>query len=335
MKILLSALVVVSMLSCQNNKENSGDSHKKQSVLTEKSPIDSLNTLIKQQPNESFHYFSRAKAYLTKNNYVPAIEDIKKALSIDSTNISYHLEYGNMLMLVNKTREAKEIWEKCAELEGDHSSCKLKLAELYLFVQDYKQAVTFANDVLREDATKDLAYFYKGISYAEMGDTTKALQNYQQALEHNPENIQILDALATLYAHKNNLLAIDYYRLIQKKRPNQSKAYFDEAYFHHQRQDWQKAISLYEKTLQINQNQKGVYYNLGYVYFMVGNNEIAIDNFNKAIELDNNYLDAYFARGYVFEILGNKAQAKNDYKKCILLNAKHNPAHIGLERLNE
>lgn len=328
------SFILLSFFSCDNKKNQS-----KEKVITNPSininKADSISNLIKSNSSNPELYVLRAEEYLKNNQLILADVDFKKALSLDSNNTKYLFGYGNLKMITNQSHEASKIWEKCSRLDKENISCRLKLSELYLYIQDYEKTIKISNEILKIDNNKDIAYFYKGVALAEAGDTIRGLNSLQEALRLNPDNFNISDVIASIYSSKNNTLAIDFYKSLQKKFPNNSKPFFDLAYFYHKRKDWKNAISYYEKANQINPEDGESYYNLAFSYSQLKEYPLAITNFTKSSELLKNNLKAIFARGFMYELSGNTKKAIEDYTLCTIINIKFNPAHEGLERLKK
>ena len=77
----------------------------------------------------------------------------------------------------------------------------------------------------------------------------------------------------------------------------------------YQKENYDKAISYFNKAIELDPNNAVAYHNRGLVYFKIAsyfNTEPfykAISDFSKAIELDPNYVDAYYNRGLAYNNL--------------------------------
>ncbi len=100
-------------------------------------------------------------------------------------------------------------------------------------------------------------------------------------------------ALCATYG--NDRAAIKYFQKTITLDPNRSGAYFEEGISYGQLGQFDKALALIDKALEM-QPQNGLYlYGRGRVYLLAGEKEKAMQDFKKAAELDNgdarNYLD--------------------------------------------
>ena len=120
----------------------------------------------------------------------------------------------------------------------------------------------------------------------------------------------------------------------------------------YQKGNYDKAISYFNKAIELDPNNAVVYHNRGLVYFKTGsyyNTEPfhkAISDFSKAIELDSNYEDAYYNRGLAYnnlfhhyqklpaetfppEIEDKYHEAIADFDKVLELDPKYALAYAG------
>ena len=125
-----------------------------------------------------------------------------------------------------------------------------------------------------------------GDIYYNEGDTVQAINEYRLGLNLDPENINLLNSLAVIYAQ------IDQYK---------------------------KAIPLFERALALEPKDFMALYNLGSAHFRLENMEGALLYFEKALAVDNNYFDLLFQLGQIY------CQAKK-YKKAlhVLIKAEKN-----------
>lgn len=316
-------------------KENLDEQSNVKSTASFISQIDSITALIDENPNNPELYVSRAELWLDNKRVVPAEHDLKKALELDSTNEEYLLALGNHSALVNNTRNSRDLWEKCAAINPKNISCRIKLSELYFFVQDFERSVKYANEVLEMDPTKHLASYFKAMSMLEYGDTTKALRSFHDALEMKPDFSRAVAMLAKVYAEKNDDLAVDYYKNLLSLRPNDKTIYFNIGYFYQQRKAYTKSLNFYALAAKVDPENDGIYYNMGYINSELKEYDKAIDLFTKAIEVNNIAYQAYFARGYIYELKGNHSKANEDYASVLLLKPGYVPANEGIDRLKK
>lgn len=80
------------------------------------------------------------------------------------------------------------------------------------------------------------------------------------------------------------------------------------------------AIEMYLKAISVNPNHSGAYLNLGHAQYDKKEFELALIAYNKAIALNCDYVDAWIGKGNSLADLGKKIDAIESYKKAIFLN---------------
>lgn len=123
-------------------------------------------------------------------------------------------------------------------------------------------------------------------------------------------------------------LYIDRYK---DKSPDRIKAneLFQQAKIAQKEKDNDKALKLYNQSLDLNPDEAIVYHARGYFKLtrLELNSDVAynaVKDFNRAIKLDPGFADAYFHRALAISYVGRHWRACNDYSKAKELNPKLN-----------
>lgn len=180
-------------------------------------------------------------------------------------------------------------------------------------------------------------YISRGVSYALEGDYYKAIDDFDRAVELNPQDPRARYVRGIAY------FGVDYYsnswddfnKAIELD-PNYAKAYYARAIANydmlHSDKRYNKSISDYEKAILLglsldNQidlildrsNIAWAYLDMGYDYRNAGEHTKAISVFTKGIEVDPDVYGLYDARGYSYYILEDYSKAVSDFTHSIEL----------------
>ena len=159
-------------------------------------------------------------------------------------------------------------------------------------MKNYSAALENFNQAIESDPNNFFAYMERGGLYEELQDYNKVIKDYSKTAELKPDYF-MLDAVY------NNL----------------GNAYLEIA-------DYNNAIESFNKSLSLNFNKAEVYLNRGNVYADLKNYELALADYTKAIELNPNFWEAYYNRGLCYVELGNFDKAQADYQKAEVLGYK-------------
>jgi len=91
--------------------------------------------------------------------------------------------------------------------------------------------------------------------------------------------------------------------------------------------NYARAISDYDRAIEITPNYASAYSNRGMAYSELGNQRQALSDFDRAIEIDPEYAEAYINRGATYGKLGDQKHAISDYDRAIEINPEHADAY--------
>lgn len=99
-------------------------------------------------------------------------------------------------------------------------------------------------------------------------------------------------------------------------------AYLNRGYSHSRMGEFDNAIADYTKAIELNPRYAIAYHNRGFVYRRMGEYDRAILDFTKAIEINPKYASAYYYRGHIYHYNGEYEKAWEDIKKARSLGYK-------------
>ena len=163
----------------------------------------------------------------------------------------------------------------------------------------------------------------------QQGKLSEAETLYHQLLEEDPKQLDVLHALAVLYAQSNQyddaLTTLDKAIAIDEALASlyNSKG---NVYLRLGKQD--EAIAQYKKAIYYNKQYAAAYSNLGNAYYNKNQLDQAQKYYENAIHLTEDYSDAHYNLGILFTKLGENDKAITHLKKSIALNP-HRPTAYG------
>lgn len=301
-----------------------------------KSQGDSLDAVIATEPNNIEALTLRGSLRLRFNDPNGALLDFQRVAAIDSMHAPMLLHLGELKMLRNQSREARNAWTNCALADPEAIDCRINLAKLHASIQNYEPALKYLNELIEIDEYYAPAYLFKGIVVRDAKrDTTLALQYFQKATEVEPKYVEALDLMAVTLASRKDTLAKYYYQRIIDIEPKNAEAWYKLGVHYMDIDEINRAIEAYTQATIIDPNQADAYYNLGYIFtVLVPDYKEALKYYSASLKAkpDNNY-KAHYGRGYAYEMLGDVLKAEKEYRKTLALLPIHKPAKDGLERI--
>jgi tetratricopeptide (TPR) repeat protein len=330
--VVILALLAVYTISC-----GSSDKKKVETTTTDSTSAELalLNKQISDAPDNPDLYNKRAKYYSENKKFDEALSDINKALNLDSAKAEYFLTLSDIYFGTGKIKNCQAAIQKSINIDPEYTDGLLKMAELQLYFKEYTKTFEYINKALDVNKVNAKAYFMKGMTYKEMGDTGKAVSSFITAVDQDGDYYHAYIQLGIIFATRHNKLAEDYYNNALKLNPKSIEALYGLGMYYQEIAEYNKAIAAYDSILTINPSYKQAHFNLGYihlVYLRVYSQ--AIKHFTNAISCDPEYAEAYYNRGYSYELSGDVNSAKADYTKALSLKSNYQRAIDGLNRID-
>lgn len=330
----LSIVLIFSAVSCNQKTEKVVKSDTLVSD-TLADQLTRLNESVAKYPAKVKPYLDRARYYNKKEMFNEALQDVNKALTLDEKDPEVFIVLSDVYLYSGKTQRSLEALKKAKLLSPSDAGIEVKTARLYLTMSDYKQTFNYLRNALKLDPDNAEAFFISGLANEEMGDTIKAIDNYQMAVARDQKHFDALKQLGILFSIRHDKLAVDYLRNASQVRPGSPEPLYILGMFYQDNGEPDKALGVYNEIIQIDTAYKLAYYNTGYIHLVYKQEYLkAIEAFTKALELDEKYADALYNRGYANELLGNITSARKDYEMVLRMYVNDDKAIQGLNRLD-
>lgn len=297
--------------------------------------IAELQKLIQKEPENHLALFARGKLYLQKGKVDSALSDLSSAIRIDSTKADYFIALADAQLMSNRSRFTKISLLKAAQLDTSLSEPHMKLAELYVYVEQYKDALSEVNQALRRDVKNPKGYYLKGIIFKYLGDTAKAMSSFLTTTDLDPDYVNAYEQMGLIHAARNDKKAIDFYDAGLKRNSKNPQLLYNKAYFYQTIGQLDSAKANYKAILALTQQFSKAYYNLGYLAFDENNLTEALNYFQRAVQANPMYADAHYMEGYCYELQKDKPNALSKYEKTLAIKPNHELALAAIDRLKK
>jgi len=183
--------------------------------------------------------------------------------------------YGNILM-------AQKEYEKTIQLDPNAYAAYRELILIYTQTGRINDAISIAEEIRKKDNSVQTQLFLGGL-YTLLGDTTTAVNVYENVLTKEPENTEATVLLAGIYATINPEKSLDY---------------------------WDKFISF-------NKDLSDGYYQKSLVLLKLKRVADAKDNLQKAIDKDRENILPRLAIAEIYELENDYLKSIQQYEECL------------------
>jgi tetratricopeptide (TPR) repeat protein len=326
--LFLFAFVILLASSCKNT-----DTTKDYSVPVNDPAVMELSGKIKADPDNAALFFERGSLLHRIQEDSLALLDYKKAVSLDSNKAEYYSAIGDLLF-EHKDISGSVGWlEKAIKLNPKDPKAQLKIAKMFIFLNDYNKAFDAINTVLRQDVYNPEAYFLKGITYKNIKDTAKAISSFQTTINVLPDYREAHMQLGSLYSAKKDPKALQYYENAFRLDTTDVSPIYNTGLYYLNQNDLEGAKEQYKKAILKDKNYANAFFGMGFALMQQDSIEKAYRQFSIAVGIEPTNTDAYYNRGLCAEMLGRKAEAIADYEQALQFNPDYRPAADALKRL--
>jgi tetratricopeptide (TPR) repeat protein len=224
------------------------------------SAIAFLQEAIKKIPGSISLQISLARGYQQKNKMIEAMAIAQKMIGEHPENLdAAELQY-DLLLAAGRESEAITFLEKAYALAPSDVALSEKLLFAYAESKNAK-ALALADSLISVDANHRHAepYFAKGVYYSNTGNHAAAIQQFDEAIQH------------------------DYLYL---------PAYINKGIVYYEQKKYQEALKTFDLAMRVDPSYADSYYWNGKTHESMGNKEEARLNYRKAYQLDKTMEEA-------------------------------------------
>lgn len=328
--VTIALLFLVMLSSCSEEPAN------KQAPFegTGDPTLDALTSAIIQAPDDPTLYIDRANIYYEKENFDAALEDIKQALSFDSTNAAYLHLLADVQLDYFRSFEALQTMEKVLKLYPQRIQSLLKMSEFQYLLKKYEPSIATANRVLQIDPQNADAYFMMGLNYRDMQSNPNAIQMLQKAVELNPDIIDAWITLGQLHAEANDPIALRYFDSASEIAPDNIEVLHAKAFYLMEQEQLESSIQLFKRIARIDPQYDVAHFNAGLLYLDLDSIQQAYDQFNITVKIKPTHAKAYYYRGVTLALMGKPEVARQNFEQALRFDPELEEAKQALDEVN-
>ncbi|MFC1839336.1 tetratricopeptide repeat protein [Thermodesulfobacteriota bacterium] len=271
-------------------------------------------------------YIKRGDLYLvTHDLYDKTISDYIKAIELNSNSAKAYSGLSRIYRFKREYDKAISNISKAIELDPENPSYYSSRANLYLRQKrEYDNALSDYSKVINLDPDNFYAYGNRSDIYLLKGLYYKAISDLDKRQEKLREKISGIDRINpfTNYSYRNDEY-IDERISVWKKAKNivlnNDNEYFIRGRTYYDLQQYDYAISDFNKCIELNPKHFLYYEYRGAAYLKENKFEDAIFNYTKAIELSPKDAFNYYIRGKAFKENNQYSNAIVDFNKALEL----------------
>jgi len=285
--------------------------------------LDALTQRILTDPKNPELRYERAKVYYSMEGYDQAIEDLKNALIQDTTKADYFHLLADVYLDNYNSRLALNVMANAAQRFPERIPTLLKLAEFQMILKQNDNSMKTVNSILEIDPQEAEAFMMMGLNFKDVGDTDKAINSFQTAVEMDADLIDVWIILGNLFAEKKEKIAERYFNTAVSIDPENLSTVAARGTYYLQNNELEKAKKDFLFVTKKDIQNSNSFFNLGLVYIEQDSIGKANNMFDITLKTNPLYMKAYYYRGLTYELLGENKKAYADFQQL----ARHDPEY--------
>jgi tetratricopeptide (TPR) repeat protein len=280
--------------------------------------VRSISKKINKNPNDAELYYKRANTFFFEEKFQEALADIRIAIELNPEVAFYHFKEGEYYMSGDTAdaKMAEKSYLRALELEPGLEEAHFKLGILYFAKQRYKDCANQMEEILKNNSSNPDAFFFLGMINKETGDTVRAIQRFQEAVELNNTYYNAYMQLGLILLESNPELSLKYLNNAIRIDEFSDEAHYTKGLLLQNKNENAAAKEFYKRTLELNPGHRLAYYNLAFIEVMETNYIKALDYLDKLLFLDPEYVPALHFRGVIYKELKQFDKAEKDLKSA-------------------
>lgn len=215
------------------------------------------------------------------------------------------------------------------QIHPDAVSLKLKYGQVLLSKGRYEQAMKYLDMAERVEENNPDVHLIKGSAWLILGEDRAAEKSFGKAVKTaGSEEDDILYHIGAAYVQAGEVKkAVSFFEKALQINPENETALYELGFFSDMRGDFNKSIEYYNRYLDINPFNYSTWFNLGITYNKAGRYKKAIEAYEFALVLNDDFHQALFNIGNANANAGNYREAIKNYFDFLELEPDHDDAY--------
>ncbi|MCC9166955.1 tetratricopeptide repeat protein [Pontibacter harenae] len=332
---LLGFAVIICCSACNAEKAKEEQMVALQEVKDNpEAQLANLNAAIAKSKRDASLFTRRAVILFKNNDLSKALEDINDAIRLAKSEPYNLFVKAQILRAMGRYEEALPLALQAERNSYHSSSLYVLLGELYLRRLNYAEAREYIEKAQELSPSNEYAFYFKGRIMAAVGDTVRAIDNFQAALKHNSELMEPKRELAGIYVGQFNLQAAQpFLNKAYKQAPTDAKLLLYKGIMYQQTQKADSAQLFFRKAVAQNDTLKEAHYKLGILLYAQGDNAGAVEHLQKVADRYRGTTKYHVTLASSYERTGQYLNALQEYQRLIKVEPNYSYAYQAIARI--
>ncbi len=250
--------------------------------------------------------------YYTRRVFDKSLEAYKVAEALNSNNQVVQFRIGKLYIDKNENVKAKKAFEKSIKLNPKDAQSHYQLGKLHSRLGEWGRAQSLLSNSISLDSAYGLSHYELGIVLMGRGEVDSAKEEFQKALNIDPENPDFIIGMVNALVEKNQLdQSLNLLLPTSKKESNNAKVFYAICNVYTKKRFLTIAIQNCEKSLEFNKDNHDTMNRLAWLY---SKKNVKLE---EAFDLSSKTLVAFPDRPEFIDTLSEIFYVRGETKKAI------------------
>ncbi|MBN2753912.1 MAG: tetratricopeptide repeat protein [Candidatus Goldbacteria bacterium] len=247
---------------------------------------------------------------------------LERAIEIDPMEADGYFYLGIIAFKEGDSQLAESLFNKNIALAPDKAAVSYyNIGILYGGRDEYDKAVEYLNKAIETDPDYLKAYDSLAKAHEIKGNTSAALAAYENYLELNPKDTDIMTLMAEVHYRANDTdKALKVYDGILKIHPENADALYSKGVIYSGQKQYKEAVKCFLKVESLREDSIINKYQLAIAYENLKDYGKALEKLDQITRLDPKYVNAYYHIGYIYGEQKKLPQAIEMFEKLLESN---------------
>lgn len=263
----------------------------------------------------------KADKLVKEKKHKEALTIYQQAWKKDSTNYDLYMDRGSLYLEMKDPENAFYDFTKAVDLKPDSAQpYHHRAISLYamMYTEEAIMDNTKAIELSKNDTLRMMSFMNRGTAKQQKRDFQGAYEDYFRASQYNPNDIGVLNNIATTLDELGRVdEALEYLHKIIKIDSSFIGSYVNLGFQYTKLKRYKEAIAFFDKALLIDKNDPLTLNNRGLALYHLKDYKRALADINQSLSIYPSNAYAYKNRALVYIAQEQKEKACTDLKKAL------------------
>jgi tetratricopeptide (TPR) repeat protein len=233
--------------------------------------VEKLNAVVAEDPGFALAYSELGEAYESLGEHAKALDAFRQAARLDSWSFKNHIRLAETGRKLGNYPEAASAYARAAELDPKSLDAMLGAAECYLKSGQYMKSVAYCEQAEQAGGQPDKVLPLLAQAREGQKDFDGAIEAYKRLLTLHGSDVNVLLSLGLAYVKAEHYEQAEQTLIsVTQAKPDDGAAFRHLGYCLVKRGDVDRAVQMYQKSVELNDNDWEAHRGLGVAYMMKG-----------------------------------------------------------------